>query len=321
MTDIFTSYETGLTQLLERLGQDHARYAEALVYQQRLQDNIDQARLYGDTPACSAERAQVVDNLNRLALKTVEVSFNEICGRGRHELVLTMPIVRLPLPVLLFFNLVVVIILSLVLRPLVLDLFPCVPVLASAPSLAIILLTLCHLVWRYLNPVFKVSGGTVDVALVAVPIRVIASLADALHPYPQILSDTALWISAVVISLAAGILGLSPLSPFCVQEATPIIQNFLVHRDGLTGTYDAGDVFEIPAYTHALVEAVAAGETDVPCTWSVAQGMQSPAKGCAIVYYPPIEGDRDALSVLVQSPCRSRQTFAGLHVHILQDQP
>jgi hypothetical protein len=90
MSDPFTSYETGLKRLLERLGSDHPRYADALVYQQRLQENIAQARGYGDTETRRAERAQIVDGLNRLALEAVNTSFNELCGLGQDEPVLTV---------------------------------------------------------------------------------------------------------------------------------------------------------------------------------------------------------------------------------------
>jgi len=81
--DTFTSYETGLIRLLKRLGSDHPRYADALVYQQRLLENIAQSRRYGDTEARRAERAQIVDALNWLALDAVAMSFNELCS-GAH---------------------------------------------------------------------------------------------------------------------------------------------------------------------------------------------------------------------------------------------
>jgi hypothetical protein len=80
MADAFTLYETGMNRLLERLGSDHPRYAEALTLQSRLLDNIAQARRYGDTETRRAERAQIVDTLNRLALETVKVSFSELCN-------------------------------------------------------------------------------------------------------------------------------------------------------------------------------------------------------------------------------------------------
>lgn len=78
MTDTFTGYEKGLTRLLERLGKEHPRYDEALTLQARLLENIYQARQYGDTETRRAERAQIVDRLNQLALETLGTDFNSI---------------------------------------------------------------------------------------------------------------------------------------------------------------------------------------------------------------------------------------------------
>jgi hypothetical protein len=77
MTDAFSSYEHGLKALLERLGKDHPRYPEALTLQSRLLENIAHARLYGDNEIRRAERAQIVDGLNKLAME-LGVSFVEL---------------------------------------------------------------------------------------------------------------------------------------------------------------------------------------------------------------------------------------------------
>jgi hypothetical protein len=76
--DSFTPYEIALHALCERLGPDHPRSIDALTFQARLLENISQARRYGDTGALRADRAQIRDQLNRLALETVGVSFNDL---------------------------------------------------------------------------------------------------------------------------------------------------------------------------------------------------------------------------------------------------
>jgi hypothetical protein len=78
--DIYTSYEAGQAELLRRLAREDPRYADALVYQQRLYDNLAQSRRYGETETRKAERAVIIDQLNRLSLSTLGVSFNELCG-------------------------------------------------------------------------------------------------------------------------------------------------------------------------------------------------------------------------------------------------
>ena len=82
MTDSYTRYETGVRALLARLGRDHPRSADALVYQQRLHDNLTAARRYGDTETRRAERAEIIDRLNALAQAALGVSFNALCGEG-----------------------------------------------------------------------------------------------------------------------------------------------------------------------------------------------------------------------------------------------
>ncbi|RME51005.1 MAG: hypothetical protein D6796_01865 [Caldilineae bacterium] len=58
-----------MEELLDRLGKDHPRYSEAMVLQSRLLENIAQSRRYGDTETRRAERAQIVEGLNRLAVE------------------------------------------------------------------------------------------------------------------------------------------------------------------------------------------------------------------------------------------------------------
>jgi hypothetical protein len=78
-TDFLTSYEVAMHKLLERLGRNHPRYGEALVYEQRLYENIAATRRYKNTSEREADRLEVIDRLNSLALETIGVSFNELC--------------------------------------------------------------------------------------------------------------------------------------------------------------------------------------------------------------------------------------------------
>ena len=54
--DPFSPYETGLSELLSRIERDDPRYTDLLVYQQRLTENIAEARHYSDHPALKAGR-------------------------------------------------------------------------------------------------------------------------------------------------------------------------------------------------------------------------------------------------------------------------
>ena len=65
--------------MLAQVGPDHPRYSEVLVYQQRLTENISRARRFGDTNLRQADRAEIIDQLNELALATLGISFNKLC--------------------------------------------------------------------------------------------------------------------------------------------------------------------------------------------------------------------------------------------------
>jgi AAA+ ATPase superfamily predicted ATPase len=77
-SDVFSFYETGIHQLLSQLEPTHPRYQDALVYQQRLLENIAIARKYGDTETRRAERAAILDQLNYVSLSTIGTSFNAL---------------------------------------------------------------------------------------------------------------------------------------------------------------------------------------------------------------------------------------------------
>lgn len=79
-SDHYSRYETGLNQLLNRLDRDHPRYFEALVYRQRLLENISRTWRFGDTHMRRAERAEIMDQLNELVLSVLGISFNELCN-------------------------------------------------------------------------------------------------------------------------------------------------------------------------------------------------------------------------------------------------
>ncbi len=77
--DVYARYEVGLQRLLATMGPAHVHYAEALVFQTRLQENINRSRLYGDTSDTTAQRNEIIAHLNDLALAVCGVSFLELC--------------------------------------------------------------------------------------------------------------------------------------------------------------------------------------------------------------------------------------------------
>jgi len=78
VSDVFTRYELALEQLLARLGKQHPRAAEARTLEARLRENIAAARRYGDTDTRQAQRAQIREALDLLAVEALNVTFNEL---------------------------------------------------------------------------------------------------------------------------------------------------------------------------------------------------------------------------------------------------
>lgn len=76
--DPYTPYEVSMQILLSRLGKATPHYNEALIYQQRLDENLVGTRLYGDTEIRRAERAEILARLNALTMTTFNTVFSEL---------------------------------------------------------------------------------------------------------------------------------------------------------------------------------------------------------------------------------------------------
>lgn len=77
--DIYTTYEVGLRNLLNRLGKSHTLYMDALTYEKRLIENITWCRQHGDTQPRQSERTQLLDQLNSIANDALTISFEALC--------------------------------------------------------------------------------------------------------------------------------------------------------------------------------------------------------------------------------------------------
>lgn len=71
-------HEQGL-RALKAYAQGTAWQADYTVYEARLLGNLRDEALYGPTDQSRRDRAQIVGQLNRLALSQVGISFNDLC--------------------------------------------------------------------------------------------------------------------------------------------------------------------------------------------------------------------------------------------------
>lgn len=72
------NFEKGLEQL-KQLARTTDCYQEVLLYEARLRENLQEERLYGTHERIRASRAQIVYQLNSLALQYFRMSFNDMC--------------------------------------------------------------------------------------------------------------------------------------------------------------------------------------------------------------------------------------------------
>jgi len=78
--NVYSLYEAGVHELLSRIGPKHRLYSNALVYQERLHENIKQSRSQ-DTDALQAERRRIINELNKLAVCVLGTSLSELCAQ------------------------------------------------------------------------------------------------------------------------------------------------------------------------------------------------------------------------------------------------
>jgi hypothetical protein len=78
-SDEYTPLESGLNRMVNQLEASYPHYREVLLYQQRLVEIIEKSRRYGDTLTRRADRNEISDYLNQMALSELGTSFNELC--------------------------------------------------------------------------------------------------------------------------------------------------------------------------------------------------------------------------------------------------
>jgi predicted metal-dependent HD superfamily phosphohydrolase len=77
-------YEHCLHKLFERLPVgDQDIFAEALIYEQRLRENIARTRDYGNNELRQSERAEIIDLLNRFCLRHLSQAFVDLVDDPR----------------------------------------------------------------------------------------------------------------------------------------------------------------------------------------------------------------------------------------------
>lgn len=80
--DKYTKYEEGLARLSKIIDKKHPKVEDFSLFELRLKENIEDARLNGDNDNSKSERSRVLKQLTRLALEYAHCSFNDLCKQS-----------------------------------------------------------------------------------------------------------------------------------------------------------------------------------------------------------------------------------------------
>lgn len=219
----------------------------------------------------------------------------------------------LPWYALLFFNLVSIVGLSLLLKPLAVSSPQCAPVMAKALGESLSLVLLCHLFWRYFHEWIQAAKGNLRFLIVKLKLeKWLFLIADRLHPWW--LSVPALWAVTLLFPLILSFFLFNSRSPLMRAELPPSIEVFrLRYVDGHEISVRPGGYVEIRSGESVEIEAAVRGCEF--CRWSASLGdIQGAA--CVALYRTPFSGNQDTVSVLLKSPCQTQDGVTGLNVQV-----
>ncbi len=116
-------------------------------------------------------------------------------------------------------------------------------------------------------------------------------------------------ITVPIVVLAVVCIPLGLLIP-TVIEPRPIVFEFTAQsRDQ---AIRPGDVISVSGST--LITAKISGACALPCEWQTINGTMVPGATCSVYYTPPGNGEKDTLTVIARSPCKTTQTEATIFI-------
>lgn len=222
--------------------------------------------------------------------------------------------------VMAFFNLIIIggiVILLAYISP---SLFPlCARIEVKMPVLAITVLLFCHLCWRFLRREIIAFGEIITVKwFITISISKLTLLLDALHFWW--LSNRILFSLTVLLFFMSGIVYINP--PFFIRpnEAIPCIQHFFIkcpYTSTQTIPIEPDTMLTVTANERIWVSPTEE-EKDAYCAWySNRGGLDYNGKNCSVLYTAPLQKGNDTLTLRMQSPCKTREAYASIHIQIV----
>jgi hypothetical protein len=309
----FIALENGLTSLGTLLGIGHERYPEYVALRDHLKNNITRARR-DDTKELRTERKQAIVRLNRLTLNTARRGFNKngLTDPPKEVVVLLINLAVVGLAVLAttFFR-----------EAVILKWLPCRYPLITASCLVMLAAAGIHMIWRWAcsrSEDLSIKCAVIDIFWVFTIKLPIASILDELHPWTRSNRVVYKW-GIVLIAFAVILLWVSPAP----HEPPPRVEAFSVkyptNETVSLGPSDLSEGIEVRAGDSIVVKAETGENPNVHCTWYAdSHGKLPPDEGkCDARYRAPLDKEYDSVTVQVQSPCRTCETWASVPIEIV----
>jgi len=187
---------------------------------------------------------------------------------------------------------------------------PCSTAAFSKAGNALILLiaanAILNILLPYLDGMGSIAGMRIDTIVRAI---------NAIRLF-QDFSPRAL-AGFVLLALAAAGLQLGDYLYQRSQAVMPVLQAVTVQLPGgPLRQVHPGDQVAVGAGAQALFAAEMLQDQPVECLWSASRGVVRHGVGCSAVYIAPHEPGYDAISLTVQSTCKSMRIVQGIAVVI-----
>jgi len=226
-----------------------------------------------------------------------------------------------PVPLMLFANAVIVVVLAFLLANRVV--LRCIsPPEVSVLSATVILTVVFHVVWRYIYYAFIPQNykdtikETVQVGFITIPLSYLITFFNEIHPWK--LPSRLLVFLLLVLVAAGAFLNLSSYSLFYVEDE-PSPQGFSIERlDNPPERLAINQSLMIKAGEKVFVEAILLGGVEASCTWFNLTGSKIEQKDCSIVFGARPGVENDVLTVFVQPACGTRQESINLPIVVQQ---
>ena len=225
--------------------------------------------------------------------------------------------------VMAFFNLIIIGGIAILLTHISPSLFPsCIRIEVKIIAFAITLLLFFHLCWRFLRQAIIALGEIINIKFVTISIGKCTLLLDALHPW-WIDSRILFFINIILFFIVGVSYVYSPFFLRPIDETIPSIQNFFIkrlHAKAPTISIEPDNMLTITTNERISVSPTQAETEDhtACCEWFSNRGrLEHSGKSCSILYTAPLKEGNDTLTLKMQSPCKTQEAYASLHIRIV----